>query len=428
MSEDQIEPGARDQARADATWDDPVGWQVPVLDLVVALVRHLRVVVVILVVAAAFAIYKLKTIVPEYTATSVSLVLPREKAGFDASIETGSLETSEAAPRAGSAMPFTLPPNVDLYVMLMKSRSTLDRVAEIFASRLMESEGMPSDHRSPERAAVVRRMTTIKGTEDGMISVSVLAKDPELAADMANAFVNASDVDTREIERNLLARQASVLQRSAEAASVQLEKVKEEYAEFSRVYAVLEPGLQAASVVEDVQYLRNEATQLETELKGLLTRFKEGSPPIEAIRAKLKELEGRAALATSAVLDGASVRDYGRILMEFRSLSQLLEFRQDLVLVLSSQAEIYQIRSEQAAGPVVVVRPASVPSVPSGPSKKKTVLLPVLLGIFSAVGWALLAEQTKAVSRSPELMAKVTEISSRTSGVIRFHERFKKSA
>ena len=73
---------------------------------------------------------------PYYTATSTNLVLPREKATFDATIETQSLESSEGKSRPGSALPFTLPANVDLFVMLMKSRSTRERIATQFFDRL----------------------------------------------------------------------------------------------------------------------------------------------------------------------------------------------------------------------------------------------------------------------------------------------------
>ena len=418
----------RDQNLTDNDWDEPVGWQLPFVDLLLAMSRHLIYIIVVAACALGLAVHQLRGIVPEYTATSVSLVLPRDKASFDASVDTGSLETSESTPRQGASASFTLPPNVDLYVMLMKARSNMERVAEQFSERLIEKEGMPRDHRAPERARFLSSMTKITGTEDGMISVVVTSRDPELAADIANEMTAASDIDSREIERKLLARQANVLQKSAEAASVELESVRELYADFSDRHSILEPALQAAGVVDDIQHFEKTAAKIESEIKAELTRFREESATIVQMRAKLAETRASLEAAKSTALAGAGVNNYGRINMEFRRLSQLLEFRQDLVLVLSSQAEIYRIRSEQATGPVVVIRPASAPTTPSGPSKKKIAIVPLMLGTMLAVGGSLVMEQLKAVKRSSELMNKVNEISVHMKALVPNPKRFKKRA
>ena len=394
----------------DDEWEEPVGWQIPLVDLALAIARHLKVVLVILALTAAAVVYLLSGLIPEYTASSIGLVLPRDKSQFDASIATGSLETSESSPRSDSSLPFTLPPNVDLYVLLMKSRSTLTRIADQFESELIKHEGMPRDHRSPERASFVRRLVKITGNEDGMITVTVTSKSAQLAADLANAFVDASEVDSREIERKLLEDQAHVLQEAADAASIQLEKVRVEYADFSGKYSLLEPSMQAAGVVDGLMHYTTAASELEAEIQSELTRFREDSQTISALKAKLAEIRDQVLRTQTSVMDGVSIQEYGRIVMDFRRLSQLLEFRQDLVLILSSQAEIFRIRAEQASGPVVVVRPASVPSTPSGPSKRRTATVPLVLGVILSLGWAVVSEQTKAIGRSPEMMGKVNEI------------------
>lgn len=415
-------------AREEETPDELVGWQLPLLELLLAVTRHLRLVVALTALGLLIAVKNVIEIVPFYTATSVNLVLPREKASFDASIETSSLESSEGKSRPGSALPFTLPANVDLFVMLMKSRGTLERIATQFFDRLVETEDMPRDHRSVEQAAFVRDMVKISGTEDGMISVEVTSVDPQLAADIANAFTAASDIDSSAIESQILSRQANILTESARAAKKVLDDVQREYAEFSERHSLLDPTLEIAEVIESKSALINEIGGIQKEIDTALLSFREDTPEIQSLRRRMAEVRKRHQTLLEGVVKGVGAEDVGRLMLQHRDLEQRLSFRQDLHLLLSSQADIYQIQADQAHGPVVTVRPATAPVAPAGPSKKKTAIIPVFLFAFLGVGLAITIEQLKQVGESRALMDKVDEIKGNLVRVIPFVSDKRKSA
>lgn len=385
---------------------DELTWQAPVIDVLIAFARSIKFVIIVLALAGYKAFSDLQSLIPEYTATSVSVILPREKPVFDASIATASFETTEARPRSGSALPFTLPSNVDMYVMLMKSRGNLERVAEQFVDELIEIEEMPADHRSSERASFLSRMTKFEGSEDGLISVTVTARDPELAASMANAFTEASDIDSRNIERGLLHKQAQVLEHSAQAALGKLKLIEEEFATFSKKHGFLDPKVHAATSVAVLTQREFE----ETKTKALIEALKETlTPESERVReemARLESIQGEIAEIKEEA-SGVAMSELGALEAEYQDLQQRLSFRRDLWLVLTSQAEIYRIRAEQASGPLVVVRPASVPIVPAGPSKKKTVIIPVFLGLFFSVCGALFFEALRQIRERPALSDRI---------------------
>ena len=82
-------------------------------------------------------------------------------------------------------------------------------------------------------------------------------------------------------------------------------------------------------------------------------------------------------------------------------MSQEVRIRNDLVVALSSQAEIYRIRSEQAVGSLAIIRPATVNPIPAGPSKKKTVLAIAALAGLLTLGLVFALEQLRVTRRHP---------------------------
>ena len=239
-----VPPPARDPdlpSMGDVPKLEVASWQIPLLDVIAAATRNIWIIVILVFLGGLLAVYSIQNARPFYTASAVGVLLPREKPLIDATVDTGSLETTQDVARRSSSASLTLPPNSDLYLTLLKSSSTLEKLAERFADQLTDLEGADEDHRSPEMIGELRDMATITGTEDGLLTVSVQSHDPTLAANLANAILEEGENASKEIERQLVLQQAQFLDQAATSARSSLEAAEAEYRHFIEATGVYEP-------------------------------------------------------------------------------------------------------------------------------------------------------------------------------------------
>ncbi|MCK9201995.1 MAG: Wzz/FepE/Etk N-terminal domain-containing protein [Gallionella sp.] len=148
------------------------------LDLLIVLGKHKGMIIGVTFVAALLAIGYSLSLPNIYTGTT--RILPPQQSQSSASALLSQL--GGLAGMAGGSLGIKNPN--DLYVAMLKSRTVMETVAKRFdLQKLYEQETMTETLKSLERAA------TISSGKDGVITVEVDDKDPQLAANLANAFI-----------------------------------------------------------------------------------------------------------------------------------------------------------------------------------------------------------------------------------------------
>ncbi|MEM7309594.1 MAG: hypothetical protein AAF682_23160 [Planctomycetota bacterium] len=385
-------------------------WQIPLLDVLAAITRHLWMLAALMGLGMFNAYRSIRTAEPFYTASAVAVLLPREKPLIDATVDTGSLETTQDVARRSSTASLTLPPNADLYLTLLKSSSTLEKLAERFAEELRTNEGAKENHRSPEMVAEIRDMVTITGTEDGLLTVSVQSYDPKLAANVCNAILEEGELASKEIERQLVLQQAVFLDQAATSARIGLEQSEAQYRAFVQETGVYDPKNEIAQLVSQTQQLRRAADQLEGEINALLEARTEEDALVIEKRARLKYLRKETEQLEADLRRGEPAADMGTLMLERNAIEQVVRFRRDLVITLTTQADIFRIRAEQPAGSIAIIRRANVPHRPAGPSKKGMAAKSVAGSVFLAGFLILVFEQLALIRRTRELDSRLGQI------------------
>ena len=92
------------------------------------------VILCIMMIGISLGSFRLSRMPKIYTASAVAVLLPREKAVIDASIDTSSLETSDDSVTRGSGS-LMLPPNPALYVTIIHSPAVLTEIATKYNDR-----------------------------------------------------------------------------------------------------------------------------------------------------------------------------------------------------------------------------------------------------------------------------------------------------
>src|SRR5712692_4917936 len=161
----------------------PADDEVSLLDLLIFLAKHKRLVLgVPFVVAIAAAIVSL---LMSNIYTGTTRILPPQQSASAATALLNQLSgvLGGLGGAAGGALGIRNPN--DLYVGMLKSRTVADNLISRFELGKVYDEGYLSNTRKR-----LEKETTITAGRDGIITVEVDDKDPKRAADLANAHVD----------------------------------------------------------------------------------------------------------------------------------------------------------------------------------------------------------------------------------------------
>lgn len=172
MTENQLPPQT-------ASCDDD---EISLLDLLIVLAKHKIMIAKVTIAAALLAIGYSLSLTMIFTGTTK--ILPPQQSQSSASALLSQL--GGLAGMAGGSLGIKNPN--DLYVAMLKSRNIMEKIVKRFdLQKVYEQETLTGTLKALEGS------TTITAGKDGVITIEVDDKDPQLAANMANAFVEELD-------------------------------------------------------------------------------------------------------------------------------------------------------------------------------------------------------------------------------------------
>jgi tyrosine-protein kinase Etk/Wzc len=306
-----------------------------------------------------------------YTATA--RILPPQQSSSSASALLGQLGGLAAA--AGGSIGGIRNPN-DLYVGMMKSRTVADRLIERFD--LKKYFALESHNLTQQKLSSA---SSISAGKDGIISVSVEVKDPKLAADLSNAYVE----ELIRLTGLLAVTEASQRRLFFER---QLAKVRDNLAvaETDAREALSKGGLalvegQGRSLIEASARLRAQITAKEVQIGAMRGFAAETNPDLQlmqrelgALRAELARVEGVSGQDTNTRKPPVA-SDNARKLRELRYLETLQE-------LLVRQTEAARLDEARDLSLVQVLDSAHPPDLKSSPRRALIVVLGTTLVLF----------------------------------------------
>ncbi len=376
-------------------------WRSDVLDVLCAIVRHRLIIAGVLVVAAVGGLTAGYLSEPFYRASATFVLLPREKPVLDVAVQSASIETSDDAAKRSDAATLTLPPNPELYTSLIRSASVAERVAAACVNQGLSEAIDPSE---------IRDMLKVEATEAGVIKLTAQTEDAELAAFVVNTLVAECEDASKLIERQLILQQAGYLESAIEVAEQRLTTAQQRLARYAERHGIGNVRDAAARSSALLKTLSDTEASLSRELDRLMVSRTEVSPDVRALRAELRQVRFDLSRTRSAYVGTVSENDYAELASTWSSLEQDVRLRQDMVMSMRARHDVFKIRADQPAGNLALIRPASVPSVPAGPSKRRFLVLACLAGGLLALAAAVGAEQLRGMRKDKANRSKIDEL------------------
>src|SRR5436190_3701882 len=379
----------------DAPADRPADDEVSLLDLLIVLAKHKRIVLgVPLVVAIAAAIISL--LMPNiYTGTT--RILPPQQSASAASALLNQLGGAFGGIGAAGGALGIRNPN-DLYVGMLKSRTVADNLISRF-----ELGKVYDEDRLSEARRRLEKETTIVAGRDGIITIEVEDKDPKRAAELANAYVDELMKLTKVLAVTEASQRRLFFERQLVQAKDNLTTAEIEARQGLQKGGLAQVDAQGRSMIEVTARLRAQISVKEVQIGSMRTFAAEGNPELqrtqqelEALRRELARIEGSSPIA--AVGKGEASGSSG-----LDNLGRLrdVKYYEFLYELLAKQYELAKIDEARDATVIQVMDKAIEPDRKSKPMRTLIILLSALVALLAGTLCAFVRERMANASGDP---------------------------
>lgn len=344
---------------------------------------------------------------PKVYEATATLVAPKESGGG----LLGGLATSgllQAVP--GISLP-SLTPNRDLLVSILKSRTMAQAVVDRFGLQARYRARYPED-----AVRALQGLTDITVSREGVISVRVEDQDPQMAAAMANFYVEELDRLVARYSTGEAGRRRQFLTEQLARAQADLEVAEDALRRFQERNRAVALQEQTRGAIEAAARLKGEIMAAEVQLQVMRQFATEANPEMVALRRRVEEMRRQLARmqygeavgggAPSGV--GGDRRDFvvplprvPEVGIELARLTRDVKVQETLVTLLTQQVE--QARLEEARDlPVVqVLDRAVVPQRHSKPRLRVNLALAGGTSLFAGIFLAFFLEYVAKVRSRP---------------------------
>lgn len=375
-------------------------------DYLKVLFRHRRTMAIVIVSALVITlIYTLLT--PKIYQSTATLLPPmgqKDLGGF------GGMDISKVSQFAGISTPAT---TTDVFMSMLKSRTLLDAVINKFD--LMAVYQTKSRERAEKR---LQGDTRISLSKEKVISISVDAPSPQLAADMANYYVDYLDELNRTVNITSAKRNRLFIEQRLNETRTNLVKLEDLMQGFQTKHKTVSIEEQAKSAIEAAAVLQARLTADEVQLQVLQSYLSPNNPDIIKLQLEIRELsrqlkkmeygansvakeyqdEGVPPVFNNNPLNPAFVKMPG-LGLDLARLTREVKVQETLYTLLVSQYEQAKIQEARDTPTVQVLDKAVAPERKIKPSLRGNLMLAFFASALFSIFLAFFLEYLKNLKK-----------------------------
>ena len=366
--------------------------EISLLDLAIVLAKFKKLILGLPVLVGVLTVGATLLMTPIFTATTA--ILPPQQSQSGASALLGQL--GGLAGIAGAAAGIKNPS--DLYVGMLKSRTVADAmIARFDLVNYYEAELTQDARKSLED------VSSFTAGKDGIITISVDDKDPELAAKMANAYVEELNKLTEVLAVTEASQKRLFFERQMVDARDRLVAAEIEARSAMERGGLASIDAQGQAMIGVTARLRGQISVKEVEIGAMRAFAAEENPRLKAAQQELLALQ-----TELARIEGASALREGQAGAESSAgatnlqLLRNVKYYETLYQMLAQQFELAKIEEAKDSALIQVLDTAIPPERKSKPKRALIVILAVLAAGFVAVLIAFMKEAALRAAEDPE--------------------------
>lgn len=264
------------------------------------------------------------------------------------------------------------------------------------------------------RRALADATTAAADTKSGIITISVSDTSPDMAARIANSFVeNMQDV-MQGFALSDASQQRLFIEKQLKEVQLNLIESESNLSDYQKKTGLFNVTAQASSVVRSATSLRAQITAKEVQLQAAQKFATKNNPKIKQIQVSLQSLkkqlrllESRSGSTAPSDIALKDLPDAGR---KYLRLMRDLKFNEALYSMIMKQYESARMAEAKEPSIIQVISPAEPPEKRDKPKRKLIVVLATVLGFFISVFGAFIKEFAANAAQDPERAEKMKEL------------------
>jgi uncharacterized protein involved in exopolysaccharide biosynthesis len=253
-------------------------------------------------------------------------------------------------------------------------------------------------------------VTLSSGAKDGLITLSVQDSDAQMAADIANGYVE----EYRKFSANVAATEAGqrrlFFEQQLLEARQKLAVAEDEMKKSQQDTGQSQSSNQVHAVLDEAAMLRNQLIQKELQIRSLSAFASEDNPDLLLARQQLAALQAQ--LSRFGSVDPGSAMFIPKSKVSDVELENIRKVRNvayysTLSDLYSRQYETARMDEERQGGLIQVIDKAIPPDTPSGPKHKGPVILAFFLSLLLSSGFFLAWDALKRLKTNPSHMQQL---------------------
>lgn len=377
-----------EQTQAPATYEEAD--EISLLDLLQVIADNLRLLILGPLAAGVVALGISFLIKPTFTATTTFLP-PQQQQSAAASMLQSLGALGGLAGVAGIKSP------ADQYVALTGSRSVKDALIEKFKLTERYDEKLRQDARKE-----LEKNTRISTAKNGLITVEVDDHEPQVAADMANAYVE-------ELSRLMSRLALTEAQERRAFFEGQLKKAKDGLttAEAAlKATGISESAVKASpgAAVGAVASLMAQVAAKEVQISAMRGYLVESAPEFQRAQAELGALRSQLSRTEKDTASNGAGGDYVAKYRDFKYFETLYE-------LMAKQYEVARIDESREGAVIQVVDKAIAPERKSKPKRSLVVAVVAIGACFALLLFVFIRQSLCNARRVPESAQRLNELS-----------------
>jgi len=331
--------------------------------LIEVLARRRTLIVTIVTVATLVALAVAFLAPKWYRATA--LLLPPKNATLQVS---GFARISEFASVTEELQLPILVTATDVYTRMLSSQAVTAVVIDKFDLQTRFEAGTRD-----ETYLALMDVTEFRATDEGMLEISFEDKDPQLAADVANAFVDELDRVSRSIALNRVRQSKGFIEERLAQVKIELDSARTAFEQFQLASRAIDFDEQISLALEQATQLKIRLAEIDIDIQIFSTRLGEENAELmelrqrrNAIRDRLDELELRNPDSSFFSLPVAAIPS---LRGQYETLFSKVRINESLYRLLLEQYEQIKIQQNEDVPTLSVLDRAQAPEIRSKPRR-----------------------------------------------------------
>jgi uncharacterized protein involved in exopolysaccharide biosynthesis len=296
----------------------------------------------------------------------------------------------------------------EIYVGMLKSRTVEDAMVNKF--------GLMREYRkrylSDARKAFERHASVDGAAKDGLIHISVEARNPTLAATLANGYVDQFRILSEHLAITEASQRRLFFENQLEQAKDNLANAEEGLKKTEQTTGLIQLDSQSRALIESASLLRAQITAKEVELASMRTfateenaQLVEAQQQLTSLRAQLAKLGGSGDNGdTSLLVPKGRVPQAG---LEYVRKLRDVKYYETIFEILARQFEAAKLDEAKQGAVIQIVDAAVPPDKRSFPKRAWLILGGTLLGFVVAATFVYFRESFERLKCDPDAMKQI---------------------